>query len=320
MRLSTLVLTGALAATNAAGAPFLSQPVDCTLGETCFIQNYVDHDPGPGFRDFTCGLLGYDGHKGTDFGLPTIKDMLSGVAVLAAADGVVTGTRDGMIDRAITPQNATQTKGRECGNGVVINHGQGWVTQYCHMKQGSIAVAQGQQVKAGDTLGLIGLSGRTEFPHLHMSLRHNDVVSDPFQHGVRSDCNATGEDLWSDPVAYVSGGLIEVAFAPAIPAFTDIKSGMAARQTMPVNAKALVLFAHGFGSQKGDVLDFVLSGPQGEIMTQSVVIDKSQARYFRATGKRTPGTGWTAGQYQGTVTLSRQGKTLEVKNTTVILN
>ena len=45
----------------------LGLPIDCTLGDTCYIQNYVDTDPSEEALDFQCGSLTYDGHKGTDF-------------------------------------------------------------------------------------------------------------------------------------------------------------------------------------------------------------------------------------------------------------
>ena len=87
-------------ASLAAAEPFsLDFPVDCTLGETCYIQQYVDHDPGPGARDFTCQGLSYDGHKGTDIALPTLAAMAQGVRVRAAAPGVVRARRDGVRPR-----------------------------------------------------------------------------------------------------------------------------------------------------------------------------------------------------------------------------
>ena len=62
-------------------------PVDCALGETCFVQNFVDTDSGPGAADFTCGFLTYDGHKGVDIRILDLKMMADGVPVLAAAGG-----------------------------------------------------------------------------------------------------------------------------------------------------------------------------------------------------------------------------------------
>ena len=35
--------------------PLLSFPVACEIGATCFVQNYVDHDSGPGAKDYRCG-------------------------------------------------------------------------------------------------------------------------------------------------------------------------------------------------------------------------------------------------------------------------
>src|SRR3546814_4129881 len=41
-------------------------PVGCAMGAVCTVQNYIDHDPGPGWRDHSCGPLSYDGHRGID--------------------------------------------------------------------------------------------------------------------------------------------------------------------------------------------------------------------------------------------------------------
>ena len=91
----------------------LQFPLDCTLGDTCYIQQYMDRDPGKGFRDYHCRGLSYDGHKGTDFAVPTREDMLAGVNVIAAADGRVRGFRDGMPDSGYTKQTAASVEGRE---------------------------------------------------------------------------------------------------------------------------------------------------------------------------------------------------------------
>ena len=103
----------------------LSFPVDCRLGATCFIQNYVDIDPGPGAGDYRCGQATYDGHKGTDFRLLSVPEAEMGVDVLAAAPGIVKALRDGMPDRLIG-QHDPGPAGKECGNGVVLDHGAGW--------------------------------------------------------------------------------------------------------------------------------------------------------------------------------------------------
>src|SRR5690606_14825578 len=67
----------------------LAQPIACELGRDCEIQNYVDLDPGAGVTDYRCGVRTYDGHSGTDFRLRDMAQQAQGVAVLAAAPGVV---------------------------------------------------------------------------------------------------------------------------------------------------------------------------------------------------------------------------------------
>src|SRR4051794_18911303 len=148
-------------------------PIACEIGRTCFIQHYVDHDSTPEARDHQCGTLTYDGHDGIDFRVPTLAAQEAGVDVLAAADGKVQRTRDGLEDISITGRGRGSVANTECGNGAVIDHGDGWETQYCHMAKGSLAVKPGDPVKAGDRIGRVGLSGMTEFPHLHFTVRRN---------------------------------------------------------------------------------------------------------------------------------------------------
>ena len=81
-----MVAVVAVSAT-AANPLLLDLPVACSVGETCFIQQYFDHDPGPGASDYTCGTMSYDGHDGVDIRLPTVAAMHKGVDVLAAAAG-----------------------------------------------------------------------------------------------------------------------------------------------------------------------------------------------------------------------------------------
>jgi len=170
---------------TATAPPSLALPIDCTPGLTCFIQSYVDIQAGKGDSDPACGHATYDGHKGTDFRLLSAAATQKHVPVRAAASGIITGTRDGMRDillRDITSNERAKAaiNNRECGNGVVIDHGNGWETQYCHMRRTSIRVKTGQHVVKGALLGHVGYSGSADFAHLHLSVRHNGKVIDPF--------------------------------------------------------------------------------------------------------------------------------------------
>lgn len=304
------------------GAFSLQWPVDCTLGDSCFIQQYPDRDLGPGATDFTCGPLSYDTHSGTDIALPSLSAMHTGVAVRAAADGIVRATRDGMADIASNAPNAPKLDRNQCGNAVILTHDGGWETSYCHMQKGSVAVRQGDIVKAGTPLGQIGLSGETEFPHLHIGLRKNGQIIDPFDPDGVLTCDAPpAPTLWQTPVPYQPGGLITVGISIDVPEFETVKAGLPQKPVLPAKAPALVIWAHLFGVRDGDSLRFSLTGPDGSLLSEIVPLTRTQARVMRALGKRLRGpAAWPSGVYTGAVTLirkdaeiSRQEVTVQVK-------
>lgn len=294
----------------------LTPPLACDLGDDCFIQQYVDHDPTDGATDFRCSNLSYDAHKGTDFALRSFDQMRRGVEVLASAPGTVRATRDGMQDQLLTATNSAEIEGRECGNGVVVVHDDGWTTQYCHLKQGSIAVSQGDHVTGDTVLGYVGLSGRTQFPHVHLTVRKNDAVVDPFAPDGNITCTAPdNETLWLDDLPYRPGGVINVGFADIVPEFAAIKDGTAAQPDLPATAPAIVIFGYAFGGKKGDTIRLTIQGPQGTFMDQTVKLDRNQAQFFRAAGKKRRGQAWPAGAYQGTVTLFRDDEKVSSETT-----
>lgn len=312
MRIAALTALCSLAMPVMAGGLSLQQPIDCVLGETCFIQQFVDQDAGPGAQDFTCGTLSYDGHKGTDFGLISFQAMRDGVNVIAAASGTVLGMRDEMPDTGFGPETSASIQGKECGNGVVIDHGDGWQTQYCHMKRGTIQVQRGQQVTVGTLLGQVGFSGRTQFPHLHLSVRQNRKVVDPFDPDGQITCGAPdSKTLWAKKLPYTPGGILNAGFLTSVPEFEDIKQTGPRLDTIQPDAPALVLWGYAFGSRAGDELMLEIVGPEGPFLMRPIVLDRTQAQLFRAIGKRGPSNGFATGQYSGRITLSRAGKIID---------
>ncbi len=308
-----------LASVAGAGEFRLEMPIDCALGQTCFIQQFTDRDPGPGAADFTCGTLVYDGHKGTDFALPSLVDLGAGVDVLAAAPGVVRSVRDEMPDIMLGDPGAPDLNGRDCGNGLVIDHGDGWETQYCHMRLGSLTVETGDQVEVGDTLGQVGLSGRTEFPHLHLSLRKNGAVVDPFAPDGADSCEvARGDALWADDIAYTPGGWISAGFSSDVPSFEAIKAGTAPK-VLEGDPSAMVLWGYAFGTQRGDTVLIEINGPLGPVHQSRVPLERTQAQMFRAGGIRRPEAGWRSGAYVGRLTLLRDREVVSMREVVTTL-
>ncbi|MBT5415779.1 MAG: M23 family metallopeptidase [Rhodospirillaceae bacterium] len=300
----------AISASDSAPPLTLDLPLACTLGSDCWVINYFDSDPGPGAADFACGPRTYDDHKGTDFGLLDRRAMAAGVAVLAAADGTVATLRDGMPDSGLeTP--ADILAGRDCGNGVMIEHGDGWSTQYCHMRMGSISVVEGQTVARGESLGLVGMSGRAEFPHLHITLRQAETVLDPFTGLPQgSSCDERGTPVWSADtgLSYRPFVLQSIGFASAPVERSALQQSASSPKNLPRDGEALVLWAQVYGVQDGDRLSLRIEGPGGRVLTdETVELSKTQAYRMAFAGRRTPENGWPAGSYRGTVRMARPG-------------
>ena len=308
-----MVLSGSALA---AEPPRLEIPVDCALGETCFVQNYVDTDSGPGAADFTCGFLTYDGHKGVDIRILDLKMMADGVPVLAAAGGQVLRVRDGVRDGFPKDIGEAQIKGKECGNGVVIDLGGGWQMQYCHMREGSIAVELGQTITVGDKIGLVGMSGRAEFPHLHFGIRHKNRVVDPYV-GLASamSCGSLFAPLWT-PAArsgleYRPSGLLNAGFTSDKPTLRGIEEGRY-HERAPSRTSNLIFYVRFFGLRKGDGQSFLVTGPRGDTIVDKQLgpAAKNKAQWMQFVGRRAPKDGWPKGTYRAEFHLRRDGNTV----------
>ena len=290
-------------------APRLAWPLACELGRTCFIQRYVDRDAGPSARDYTCGTETQDKHNGTDIRLRDMADERVGVDVLAAADGRVARLRDGEPDISVRERGLAAVKGTECGNGVVIDHGSGWETQYCHLAKGSISVRAGQPIKAGQPIGRVGLSGETEFPHMHLTVRHAGQVVDPFapEPGTGASCGA-GASLWRATPPYRARVVINTGFSDKALTMADIEAGGVAAPSR--DAPILAAYARTIDLKPGDVVSLTLYGPGGAVLApaREPPLSGAQAQQYVLAGKRRPPGGWPRGVYRAVLKVENAGR------------
>ena len=63
------------------------------------------------------------------------------------------------------------------GNTVFVDHGQGFISMFCHMSK--IDVTVGQQLARGAVVGKVGSTGRATGPHMHWNVSLNDARVDP---------------------------------------------------------------------------------------------------------------------------------------------
>ena len=303
------------AAPATAPAPSFALPLACALGEDCWVLNYPDVGPEGGDKDtdHACLSRTYKDHKGTDFAIADEATMKKGVDVLAARDGTVMRVRDSEPDRWPTEKDLEDTKNakRECGNAVLIDHGGGWQTMYCHMKRGSVVVKPNQRIKTGDKIGQVGLSGLTEFPHLHFGLIHQDKVIDPFTgDDVSKPCTLDAKkSLWDakSRIVYEPLSFFDLGFDLKPPVLKTLDRARVTRSALRHDADALVFHATMLGVRRGDIIDLVILSPDGKTFAKKTIIqENSRTRQLYYLGRKvTPAAPLQTGPYVGKITVTR---------------
>jgi len=312
--LAAALLVGSSAA---ADPPRFGLPLICPSGERCPVQQYVDHDPGPGFRDWACGQASYDGHGGTDFRVEDLGSIQRGVPVVAAAPGIVVATRDGEADHDPFDYDREKAFQRGCGNYVAIGHGDEWFSIYCHLRRGSISVVKGQRLREGEEIGLIGMSGSTDFPHLQFGLQHAGREVDPFlPDGPDGSCSASlSGSLWrpelESRLSYRAPEVLNAGFATGPVTMRGIEYAEYDDQRFDATAPAIVFYVRAINLDAGDVQRISLSGPGGRQIAANErdPLESRKAQLFLFVGDRRSGSErWPPGQYSGRFEILRNGR------------
>jgi hypothetical protein len=160
-----------------------------------FIGAYVDQNTASGaFKDWNCGTRSYDGHGGTDIGIwpfPINKVDSNVVCVVAAAAGTIIDKHDGEFDR-----NCVGSGSGLQANYVIIQHADGSMALYWHMKKNSLTTKSiGQTVVVGEQIGVVASSGSSSGPHLHFEIWAGKTAStriDPYY----GTCNVLNTSTW----------------------------------------------------------------------------------------------------------------------------
>lgn len=204
----------------------LAWPIDCVVGQTCGTSmGYPDIDNDR--KSFNCNPPNIAGHTGTDIGI-SWSQMDAGVNVYAALDGEVLWVFDGKYDRCpnnsqpdcqnptinLQPGESSGTTvctdmGNYCSknnngvcywcfagaNTVVLLHNKDkiFITNYGHLKKGSILVKKGDHVVKGQKIAEVGSSGSSSGPHLHFDVWEDYWKPiDPW----KGPCNSISESLF----------------------------------------------------------------------------------------------------------------------------
>ncbi|MVT75769.1 peptidoglycan DD-metalloendopeptidase family protein [Bradyrhizobium cajani] len=262
----------------------------------------------------------YDNHNGTDFRLPSLAAQKTGVEVRAAAGGRILRTRNDALDDAFTKSGREAVRETECGNGVVIEHPGQWETQYCHLAAGSVLVNVGDKVEPGQPIGRVGLSGLTEYPHLHFTVRHNGAVVDPFAYGVRPGSCEGGQSLWlaaiRSKLEYQERAILNAGFTTGPVTMELIEDGSAERQTPSASSMAIVAFVRAIGLKAGDAQWLVIKGPLENVIAEnrSAPLQGNKAQFMLFAGKKRPPGGWDRGTYKATYVIERDGQVVLKKD------
>ncbi|HRX16777.1 MAG TPA: M23 family metallopeptidase [Spirochaetota bacterium] len=155
--------------------------VDIAPDNPYLCQGYYHSDKSPYILPFSIGMeyklvqgncTRYS-HKGFsryayDFGMPI------GSEIIAARSGVVTFVETDMYDNTRRGKRRHKRIPNARGNTILIEHEDGTIAAYFHLKYNGALVQKGDLVKQGQPIALSGSSGFTTGPHLHFEVRRSN--------------------------------------------------------------------------------------------------------------------------------------------------
>jgi len=287
-------------------------PLVCEPGVSCFILSYPDMDANPDkARDFACGPSASEGDPFLRIALPDVSAIPLNAPVIAAAAGRVKDVNDGVADLVISGRGQLKTGSSLCGNGVIIDHGEGLNTSYCHLKHGSLKVVRGQHVVKGQVIGFAGQSGLATWPQLAFSASRNGFFLDPMTGKTDAEgCGFKPRPIIDLPVpfkAYQPAAIVSMGFSLAPVATVAIATGKAPRfvQISP-EEKTINMWALLLGVKRGDGVKATLRDPRGRIFeARDVTIEADTDRQLINVTRTRGFVNWREGIYTGEIEVTR---------------
>jgi murein DD-endopeptidase MepM/ murein hydrolase activator NlpD len=204
------------------------------------IGSYTDRDPSPGASlDYRGRQYAFDGSHSVTFALPDFAAMDKGVDVLAAASGTIVEVHDGEFDRHNPFVNRPPANTPD--NYVLIDHGNGWMSRYGRLRNGSINVTTGQGVAAGQKIGQVGGSG-TPAPAIY-SQGGAYLTFDVTHDGEYVETFRNSSAFWQNPLPFAGDvpRLDYMVTAAVSPPANETWESTAAKHVFHVNEQVWVL-------------------------------------------------------------------------------
>ncbi|MES2847808.1 MAG: M23 family metallopeptidase [Bacteroidota bacterium] len=237
------------------------------------ISNYIDENTSfPNqVLDYNCGNRSYDqssgyNHLGTDiFTWPFCWDKMNNnkVQVVAAAPGTIIGKDDGNYD-----QNCAFCSGSCNWNAVYVLHADGSVAWYGHLKAASLTTKNvGATVAEGEYLGIVGSSGNSTGPHLHLEVYTNTSYTqlvDPWA----GPCNSLNGNTswWASQQNYYVPTLSKVMTGSAAPQTSQCPNGEFTNQKINFASGQIIYLSSYYRDQlPGDGATHALYMPDGSL-------------------------------------------------------